>query len=79
MALAPVVVLLAWAHFVRTSYSDADILALLTAGLVGLVGVMTLPLSKNVRVIVALIYVVVGVLALPFVTLLAVCSTGDCL
>jgi hypothetical protein len=79
MVVAPPVVLLIWAHFLRPTFSGLDLLAVLCAGALGLIGVITGPWSGMTRTIVAVCYIVVSLAALPFLTLLAVCSTGDCL
>ncbi len=79
MLLAPPLVLLLWAHFVRPVVSGLDVLAVLLAGIMGLAGVATAPWSARVKGTVAVAYIGLAVAALPFMTLLAVCSTGDCL
>ena len=76
---APPVWLLLWAHLVRPHFSDSDILALAVAGLLGLAGVATAPWRDGVRLVVAIVYVLLAFVALPFIGLLAVCTTGDCL
>ncbi len=79
MFLAPLVVLLLWAHAVRPAISGLDMLAILLAGLAGVVGLATSPWSTKAKAIAAAAYIALAVATLPFMTLLAVCSTGDCL
>jgi len=79
MLLAPPLVLLLWAHLIRPAASGLDLLAVFSAGIVGLAGATTAPWSAKVKALVAVAYIGLAVVALPFMTLLAVCSTGDCL
>jgi hypothetical protein len=79
MLLAPPVVLLFWAHLVRPTYSGWDWPACIAAGLVGLAGAATAPWQGLWKWGVAIVYGLLLLPALPFVGLLAVCSTGDCL
>jgi hypothetical protein len=79
MLLAPPLVLIAWAHLIRPTSSGWDWPALIVAGLLGLVGVATAPWRGTLKSIVTVAYALLLVVALPFVGLLAVCSTGDCL
>jgi hypothetical protein len=79
MLLAPPTVLLFWAHFVRPSFAESELLAVVFAGAAGLVGAITAPWAGNAKPIVAGTYVVLCFMALPFASLLAVCSTGLCL
>ena len=79
MVIAPVAVLLIWAHLVRPFVSDLDLLAAAAAILVGIAGVATAPLAGRTKAIVATLYLVAAVLVLPLLALLSVCSTGDCL
>ena len=79
MFAGPPLVLLLWAHLLRPVVPHSDWFALPAAGLFGLAGVATAPWSDSVKTAVAVAYIVLGVLALPFVGLLAVCSTGDCI
>lgn len=79
LLLAPPLVLLLWTHFIRPAVSGLDLLAIFFAGFFGLVGAVTAPWSKKVKGAVAVVYIGLAVAALPFMALLAVCSTGDCL
>ena len=79
MVIAPVAVLLIWAHFVRPSLSGLDYIVLVIAALAGLVGVATAPWRSEVRIRLGLAYLIAAILLLPIAGLFAVCSTGDCL
>ena len=79
MLVAPPLALLLWAHLIRPAASDSDIIALFLAGIIGLAGAVTAPWSPKVKAAASIAYIAVGVMALPLLTLLAVCSTGDCL
>ena len=79
MLVAPPLVLLLWAHFLRPALSGLDLPAIIIAGLIGAVGAATAPWPGNAKVIVTIAYLSLLVIALPFLSLLAVCSTGDCL
>ncbi len=79
MLFAPPLVLLLWAHLVRPTISGLDLLAIFLAGAGGLSATATAPWSTRAKVIVAVTYIGLSILVLPFMTLLAVCSTGDCL
>lgn len=79
MLLAPPLVLLLWAHLIHPIVSNLDLLAVFSAGIIGLAGAATAPWSAKVKTTVVVAYIVLAVATLPFMTLLAVCSTGDCL
>jgi len=79
MVVAPVAVLMIWAHFVRPSVNGLDLLVMATAAVVGLIGIATSRWRTEVRVAAGLAYVAAAVLVLPVAGLFAVCSTGDCL
>ncbi len=79
MLFAPPAVLLLWAHTVRSSYSGWEWPAVILAGLLGLAGVATAPWRSRFKIGVGIGYTALLFAALPFVTLLAVCTTGDCL
>lgn len=79
MVLAPPLVLLCWAFLIRPAISGLDLFAVFLAGILGLAGVATAPWSAKVRAALAVIYVGLGIAALPLMALLAVCATGDCL
>ena len=79
MFVGPPLLLLLWAHLLRPLLPHSDWFALAAAGLLGLVGAATAPWSGSVKTVAAVAYIVLCVLTLPLVTLLAVCSTGDCL
>jgi hypothetical protein len=49
------------------------------AGLLGLVGIATSPWERRAKISFGVVYLGLAVAALPFLSLLAVCSTGDCL
>jgi hypothetical protein len=77
--LGPPLVLIFWAHFVRLGPPETEWPALCIAILVGLTGILAGPWRRRHKAIVGACYVVVAAVALPFLSLLAVCSTGDCL
>ncbi|ATY33335.1 hypothetical protein [Sphingomonas psychrotolerans] len=79
MLAAPPLMLLFWAHLIRPTVSGLDLLAMFLAGATGLAGAATGPWSGQTKALVAIVYIVLGVGAIPFWTLFAVCSTGDCL
>jgi hypothetical protein len=79
MFAAPVAVLLIWAHLVRPVAPGLDLLAVAAALLIGIAGAATAPWAGRTKAIVATLYLVAAVPALPMLTLLSVCSTGDCL
>jgi hypothetical protein len=80
MFVAPPLLLLLWAHVARSAIgAQTDTLALIVVGLVGLAGVATAPWLAGTKTIVAIAYGAAALVALPFLVLLAVCSTGDCL
>jgi len=79
MLVAPPLVLLLWAHLIRPAASGFDVLAVLLAGSIGLAGAATAPWPDKTKAVVAVIYIGLGVFTIPFLALLAVCSTGDCL
>jgi hypothetical protein len=79
MLLGPPLVLLFWAHGVRPTYSGLDWPAIILAGLLGLAGLAAAPWRSSPKIVVAFVYSLLLIAALPFVGLLAVCSTGDCL
>ena len=79
MLFGPPLVLLLWAHLVRPIWQGSEWIALLAAVLSGLAGVVTSPWSNRVQAVVAVAYILVAMVALPFLLLGAVCSTGDCL
>ena len=79
MLLGPPLVLLFWAHVIRSSWPGLDWPVTILAGLVGLGGVAISPWAVKIKTGIGLAYLVASVATLPFVGLLAVCSTGDCL
>ena len=79
MLAGPPLLLLLWAHLVRPIWPGLDWIAVIAAGLMGLAVLAAAPWTSNVRTGVAVAYILLGIAALPFLTLLAVCSTGDCL
>ena len=79
MFVGPPLLLLLWAHLLRPVVPHSDWFALAAAGLLGLVGLAIAPWSGTVKAVVAVAYIPLGILALPLITLLAVCSTGDCI
>ena len=79
MLIGPPVLLLMWAHLLRPAWQGSEWMALLAALLLGLAGVVSAPWSNRVQAVVATAYILTAVIALPFLDLLAVCSTGDCL
>jgi hypothetical protein len=78
MLAGPPLLLLLWAQLIRPMWQSSEWIALLAAGLSGLAGVVSTPWSNRVQAIVAVAYILVAVVALPFLLLVAVCSTGDC-
>ena len=79
MVLGPPTVLLSWAHFLRSELVTSEWPALIFAVMLGLVGVLTAPWRSEVKAALAVGYLLLAIPALPFIGLLAVCSTGDCL
>jgi hypothetical protein len=79
MLVGPPLLLLLWAHLLRPTWQGLEGIALLAAGLMGLAGVVSAPWSNRVQAVVATAYILIALFALPFLGLLAVCSTGDCL
>jgi hypothetical protein len=79
MIAAPIVILLLWAHLARSSWPNSDWPVLIIAAVVGLAGVVSLPWREEVKAITGVVYVLLACPALPYVGLLAVCSTDDCL
>ena len=86
MVVGPPLLLLLWAHLLRPFGQGSEVigqgselLALLVAGLFGVAGVLVAPWSERVRAVVAALYLLIAFVALPFLLLTAVCSTGDCL
>ena len=79
MLVAPPLVLLMWAHLVRSAYSGWDWPVVIVAGLIGLAGAATAPWRGTLKWVVAVAYALLLVPALPLAGLIAVCSTGDCL
>ena len=79
MLIGPPLLLLLWAHLLRPTWQGSEWMALLAALLLGLAGVVSAPWSNRAQAVVAVAYIVIAVAALPFLNLLAVCSTGDCL
>jgi hypothetical protein len=79
MLLGPPVVLWLWAHLIRPSWPGLDWPVTILAGLLGFVGVAIAPWRTRTKIIVGAAYVALAIALLPFVGLLAVCSTGDCL
>lgn len=75
----PIALLLIWAHLVRPWLHGLDFAALITAALIGGVGIATAPWRREIKVAAGLAYVMAAVLLLPIGGLFAVCSTGDCL
>jgi hypothetical protein len=79
MLVAPPIVLVLWAHLIRPEWPGLDWPATILAGLLGLVGVATSPWRTDVKAAVGAVYIALALVVLPFLGLLAVCSTGDCL
>lgn len=79
MLFAPPLVLLFWAHLIRPNIAGMDWYAIVLAGLVGFAGAASAPWSIGVKVSAAVLYICVCAATLPFIGLLAVCSTGDCI
>jgi hypothetical protein len=79
MLVGPPMLLLLWAHLLRPAWHGSDWIALFAAGLLGLGGVVSAPWSNRVQAVVAIAYILTAVAVLPFLGLVAVCSTGDCL
>lgn len=68
-----------WAHLVRPLWPDTVWLGIAAMVLVGLVGVATAPWNGAVRGMVTVCFLAVAAVSAPYLGLLAVCSTGDCL
>lgn len=79
MILGPPLILFCWAHLIRPVISGMDWFAFVLAGFVGLAGAASGPWSIKVKGVVAVLYMCLFVATLPFIGLLAVCSTGDCI
>jgi hypothetical protein len=79
MIFVPPLLLLCWAHFIRPTISGSGYFAVFLAAIFGIAGVATAPWSAKAKVVVAILYIGLAVATLPWMTLLAVCSTGDCL
>lgn len=79
MVVGPPVLLLLWAHALRPLWSGSDWLALVVAALSGLAALATAPWTNRVKSSVALGYILMAIVTLPYLGLLAICSTGDCL
>jgi len=79
MLLGPPALLLLWAHLVRPIWQGSGVIALFAAGLLGVAGVVSSPWSNRVQAVVVIVYILIAMVTLPFLSLLAVCSTGDCI
>jgi hypothetical protein len=77
--LGPPIVLMLWAHFVRSGRPDSDWPAMGVAALVGLAAILAGPWRTRHKVVMIACYLAFAAVVLPVVGLLAVCSTGDCL
>ncbi|MES2987232.1 MAG: hypothetical protein V4808_04945 [Pseudomonadota bacterium] len=77
MLLAPPAVLLLWAHLIGF-HRDWALLAIILAGTAGLAGAVTAPWSDRVKTLIAAIYVIAAIPLVPLLSLVAVCTTGDC-
>jgi len=79
MLAAPPLLLLLWAHLLRPSWPSSDLIAVIAAGLAGLAGLLSAPWPAKAKAAVGVAYTLLAIAALPFLGLLAVCSTGDCI
>ena len=79
MLAGPPLLLLLWAHLVRPVWAGSDLFAMFVAGLLGLAGLAGAPWTNQVKTGVAIAYILLGIVTVPFLALVAVCSTGDCL
>jgi hypothetical protein len=79
MLIAPLAALLLWAHVFRPMTPDLDLFAVLVAGSLGLLGILTARWATPIKAVSAAIYIAIAVGALPLLALFAVCTTGDCL
>lgn len=77
--LGPPLVLLFWAHLIRPAWSRSDWLALIAAALTGVLGIATARWPEAVKLGAAGVWVAITILWLPYLGLIAVCTTGDCL
>jgi hypothetical protein len=77
MFVAPFAFLLIWANLFREYLPD--LLAVALAALIGIAGLATANWKPRAKAIVAIAYLGFGTAALPFATLLVVCTTGDCI
>jgi hypothetical protein len=77
--VGPPLVLFTWAHLLHQNFPGSSWAGFFAAGVIGLAGVASAPWSNTMKIFVATAYIGLGVVILPFLTLLAVCSTGDCL
>ncbi len=78
MFMAPLLILLGAAHTDLLGEATAYPV-MFAAWIMGLAGVVISGWPIEARLIVGLIYTVLAFAALPFLTLLAVCTTGNCL
>ncbi|WP_156255312.1 hypothetical protein [Sandarakinorhabdus oryzae] len=82
MLAGPPAVLLAWAHWLRSGplgSETGEIVAMVAAVVVGLTGLAFAPWPRATKEKIGVAYAIAAVLLLPLATLLAVCTTGDCL
>jgi hypothetical protein len=75
MFVAPPILLIVWAHLAP----PLGLAALCAAVLVGLIGLATAPWSNDWKALGLLGYIIYAALALPFLGLIAECTTGNCL
>lgn len=80
MLAAPVLLLLAAAH--TGLFSNGAVVAylvLIAAWAIGVVAIWSARWSRRVTISVTVAFTVAAIPFLPFASLLAVCSTGDCI
>jgi len=78
MFLVPPALLLAAAHFTDLLSGPAWYVSLIIIWLLGMAAVALSRWSPATRVFASLAYTAATLFALPFLALIAVCTTGDC-
>lgn len=79
MFVAPPALLFLAAHFTGLLQGASAYAVLFVAGLTGVIAICFSNWSRVTRLAVVAGYIALAIATLPFLTLLAVCSTGNCL
>jgi hypothetical protein len=74
----PVAWLVLWTGFPALRFTDGDLVPMLVAGALGLVGVMVAPWKKRAKPIVTALYALSTIPPLPVTFLVAECAAGNC-